>query len=225
MQRGKPISVLVVSERSVVRAGYRAMLESSSDLQVVGEAKSIRQASQLPAGRSSDVAMLDTPSDAIDVTAIRRMVAECGAKATLVLVDSVDQRVRRLPGAGVDGILLNHSSSEMVCAAVRMIAAGYSLITPAGARQPDHVPTTAEPDHGHLDHLTRREADVLRLIAQGMTNAEISVELSVSESTVKSHVQHMFNKLELRNRVHAVIFAYEIGIVRARTPELLACPG
>jgi DNA-binding NarL/FixJ family response regulator len=230
MQQGKSIRVLVVSERKVVRAGYRALLENCPDLNVVGEAESIAQAIQISAAKSPDIAMLDSESYSIDVPAVRRMVALQKAKFTLMLVDSIDQRVRQLPGIGVDGVLLNQSSSDMICAALRMIAAGYTLISPAGARQPESTVTTVK-DSEYLEHLTRREADVLRLIAGGMTNAEISAELSVSESTVKSHVQHMFNKLELRNRVHAVIFAYEIGIVRAGTtvgagaPPLLAAAG
>ncbi|MGW6056117.1 response regulator transcription factor [Streptomyces sp. NPDC055189] len=230
MQQGKTIKILVVSERSVVRAGYRALLESCPDLDVVGEAESVSQAIQLSAVKSPDIAMVDSESYAIDVTAIRRMVALQKARFTLMLVDSIDQRVRQLPDVGVDGILLNQSNSDMICAALRIIAAGYSLISPARARETEST-LSAVTDGSDLEHLTRREADVLRLIAQGMTNAEISAELSVSESTVKSHVQHMFNKLDLRNRVHAVIFAYEIGIVRAAapvgagSPPLLACAG
>ncbi|MFF0647627.1 response regulator transcription factor [Streptomyces tendae] len=231
MQQRKSIRILVVSERNVVRAGYRALLESSPDLKVVGEAESIGQAITISAAQAPDIAMLDADSYSIDVPAVRRMIALQKAKSTLVLVDSIDQRVRQLPGVGVDGVLLNQSSSDMICSAVRMIAAGYTLISPAGVRTPSSAVPPATADDGHLENLTRREADVLRLIAHGMTNAEISTELSVSESTVKSHVQHMFNKLELRNRVHAVIFAYEIGIVRAGAPArvseppVLACAG
>ncbi|MEU9338010.1 response regulator transcription factor [Streptomyces sp. NPDC048290] len=230
MQQRKSIRILVVSERNVVRAGYRALLENVPDLKIVGEAENVAQAIKISAAQCPDIAMLDSESDSIDVPAVRRMIALQKAKFTLMLVDSIDQRVRQLRGVGVDGVLLNQSSSDMICAAVRLIAAGYTLISPAGARQPEST-IAAVKDSNNLEHLTRREADVLRLIARGMTNAEISTELSVSESTVKSHVQHMFNKLELRNRVHAVIFAYEIGIVRTGTtaeatpPALMACAG
>ncbi|OEV03290.1 response regulator transcription factor [Streptomyces oceani] len=218
-QQGKPIRVLIVSDRSILRAGYRTLLESSPDFKVIDEAENIAQAIKVSAAKSPDIAMLDSGSYAMDLAAIRRMVALQGARYTLMLVESINQHTRQLPGIGVDGVLLNQSSSEMICAALRMIAAGYTLISPAGAPRVESNTVTTVQDTGHLELLTHREVDVLRLIAQGLTNAEISAELSVSDSTVKSHVQNMFNKLELRNRVHAVIFAYEIGIVTAQPPR------
>lgn len=217
--------ILVVNEKTVTRAGYRSLLESNEDLKVAGDAADIGNAVDSIGELQPDLVILDATTDSLDTAGVRRLTAQGPGKPppVLVLVDRVDERVYRLPQFGVRGLLLNQSSPEQIVSAVRLVAAGYALFLPNGMPA-DHVPPVMreeEPAVGVcLGHLTRREADVLQLIARGLSNAEISAALFVSESTVKSHVQRMLDKLDLRNRVHAVIYAYEIGMVRVGVPVL-----
>jgi DNA-binding CsgD family transcriptional regulator len=142
----------------------------------------------------------------------------------LILADAPEERFHRAQDEGVRGVLLKQSSTDHLCTAIRMVAAGYSLFL-ASAFPPStperNAPTTpATTPADRLSDLTPREFDVLQKVVQGYTNAEISRKLSLSEGTVKSHSQHMLTKLNLRNRVHAVIYAFEIGLApAAMTPE------
>nr|AHA12085.1 transcriptional regulator [Streptomyces sp. CNH287] len=204
------------------------LFEGNSDLVVVGDAGDTQHAVRSAAGLRPDIVVLDWHSHALDaVEIVRRMAAESNGAAppVLVLIDEFDERVHRLLRAGVRGLLLNQSSPAEIVSAVRVVAAGYALLLPGsgkGSFDQGSAQGESSPDSGnvYLGCLTRREADVLRLIARGCSNAEISSVLFVSESTVKSHVQRMLDKLELRNRVHAVIYAYEVGMVRAGAPAL-----
>ncbi|GAA3869793.1 response regulator transcription factor [Streptomyces sedi] len=191
---------------------------------MAGDAADIGKAIDSIGQLQPDLVVLDATTDSLDTAGIRRLTTNGSGKPppVLVLVDQVDERVYRLPQFGVRGLLLNQSSPEQIVSAVRLVAAGYALFLPHGMPA-DHGPPVMgeEPTVGVcLGHLTRRESDVLQLIARGLSNAEISAALFVSESTVKSHVQRMLDKLDLRNRVHAVIYAYEIGMVRVGVPVL-----
>lgn len=221
--------ILVVDDRTVTRAGYRTLFKGKSDLDVVGDAADIKQAVNYAVGLRPDVVVVDSHPSSFDAA---EMIKRIGAEVqedpppVLILVDEFDERIRRLLRAGARGILLSRSTPDEIVSAVRLVAAGYTLLFPRcglepvdGGPAPSGDPRDAEGD-AVLGRLTPREADVLRLIARGCSNAEISAALFVSESTVKSHVQRMLDKLELRNRVHAVIYAYKIGIVHAGTPSL-----
>ncbi|MEO3750455.1 response regulator transcription factor [Streptomyces sp. B6B3] len=197
------------------------------------------------ADEQPDVVLLDAHVRSFDVVeAVRLVGAESrrrqqGGAPILVVLDRFEEdSARRLLRAGARGMLLDRASPAEIVGGVRLVAAGYALVLPPSGRRGSALPPggsrasyearstsapgepTERPENGEavaccLRHLTRREADVLRLIARGLSNAEISAALLVSESTVKSHVQRMLEKLELRNRVHAVIYAYEAGLVQS----------
>lgn len=227
--RGETIRVVVVSRKEVTRAGYRFLLDAQPDLIVVDDAPDIAEVMGGPQASQPDVVVFDT-GDGLDVSSSRRALNRSASAARILAL--VDQR-RPLPhdtlGDGVRGVLLSQSTPEQIAAAVRLIAADYTLSSlPQGVEQAQAGSVVCRPEgedgpaEADLAHLTRREADVLRLLARGLSNAEISAALFVSESTVKSHVQHLLTKLELRNRVHAVIYAYEIGLMRAQPQRLAA---
>ncbi|MEV0263613.1 response regulator transcription factor [Streptomyces sp. NPDC050617] len=214
--------ILVISDRTVIRAGYRMLFEGKPDLEVSGDAGDMSQIKNSVDGLRPDVVVIDSETNSLDTAEVIRFLGAAVPSApALVLVGEFDDQVQRLLRAGARGLLLNRSSPAEIVAAVRLVAAGYSLLFPCrGRRLVDwSAPVDGEekekgPGRERLGRLTRREVDVLRLIARGCSNAEIADVLFVSESTVKSHVQRMLDKLDLRNRVHAVIYAYEIGMVR-----------
>src|ERR1700722_3624077 len=217
------ISVLVVDDERLIRAGFRAILETEPDLIVVGEAADGLDAIDLAKKRSPDVVLLDIRMPGMDgLTAARRIIAETDSRVLLLTTFDADEHVFEGLRAGASGFLLKDLPPEQLCWAVRSIAAGNALIDPvvtrrlilrfaAAARATGETPTP-------LKELTARELDVLRLVARGRSNAEISQELVVEESTVKSHVGRILMKLGLRDRVQAVVLAYETGFV---TPDLL----
>ncbi|MBL1068711.1 response regulator transcription factor [Streptomyces sp. 7-21] len=223
MQQGAITRVLIVNDRAVTRAGYHMLFDRNADFAVAGEAADVSHALSAISTLRPDVVLVDAHPQTFDVVdAVRRLThaRDPGTAPVLVLIDAFDERANRLLRAGARGLLLSQASPAEILAAVRLIAAGYALVFPhKGRGSLDPAPVTGgggrDASHFSLDHLTRREADVLRLIARGFSNAEISAALFVSESTVKSHVQRMLVKLELRNRVHAVIYAYEAGLVRS----------
>lgn len=233
MPQGTPIRVLVVSDKGVTRAGYRFLLEAHPDITVAGEATRLTEGVGTLDGTPPDVVVVDTHDDVMDVA--HQCRAATGPRSahppTLVLVDQVREHLQDALRAGVRGVLLNRSSPDQIASAVRLVAAGYLLTSSVEEARHADGPTAWRPPpcdpeaDTDLEQLTRREAEILRLIARGMSNAEISAELFVSESTVKSHVQHLLNKLDLRNRVHAVIYAYEIGIVRVHPAPPKAVAG
>ncbi|MET7763959.1 response regulator transcription factor [Streptomyces sp. NPDC005355] len=212
--------ILIVSDRTVIRAGYRMLFEGKPDLEVAGDAADIAQIAGIVNSLRPDVVVIDSETDSLDAAEVIRFLgAEAPSSPALVLVGEFDEQVQRLLRAGARGLLHNRSSPAEIVSAVRLVAAGYSLLFPCRGRRLADWPTPADGDEQEsgregLGRLTRREVDVLRLIARGCSNAEIADVLYVSESTVKSHVQRMLDKLDLRNRVHAVIYAYEIGMVR-----------
>jgi DNA-binding NarL/FixJ family response regulator len=215
------ISVLIVDDERLIRAGFRAIIETEPDLSVIGEAADGLDAIDLARKRSPDVVLLDIRMPGMDgLTAARRIVAETDSRVLILTTFDVDEYVFEALRAGASGFLLKDVPPEQLCWAIRSIAAGDALIDPAvtrrlilrfarAARASDGVPE-------RLAELTPRELDVLRLVAQGRSNAEIATELVVEHSTVKTHVGRILMKLELRDRVQAVVLAYESGLV---TPE------
>jgi len=217
------ITVLIVDDERLIRAGFRAILESEPDLTVIGEAVDGLDAIDLAKKRSPDVVLLDIRMPGMDgLTAARRIIAETDSRILILTTFDVDEYVYEALRAGASGFLLKDMPPEQLCWAVRSIAAGDALIDPAVTRrlilrfagaaragEDGAVPA-------RLAELTPRELDVLALLAQGRSNSEIATELVVEQSTVKTHVGRILMKLDLRDRVQAVVLAYESGFV---TPE------
>jgi len=217
------ISVLVVDDQQLVRTGFRLIIDGEPDMNVVGEAGDGLEALDLVRKRTPDVVLLDIRMPGMDgLTASRRIVAESDSRVLLLTTFDADEYVFEGLRAGASGFLLKDVPPEQLCWAVRNIAVGNALIDPtvtrrlilrfaAAARATGETPE-------QLQELTARELDVLRLIARGYSNSEIASELVVEESTVKSHVGRILTKLGLRDRVQAVVLAYECGFI---TPDLL----
>jgi DNA-binding NarL/FixJ family response regulator len=218
---GAPIRVVVVDDQALVRAGLRAILESFPGIEVAGEAGDGEAALGVVRRRAPDVVLMDVQMAGVDgIEATRRMLADAGEAAPGVLMLTTFDRDEYVYGAlraGASGFLLKDAPPEDLVAAIRVVASGDALIAPAVTRRlierfVQSAPPAAPPPA--LGELTPREAEVLALVARGLSNAEIAAELVLSEATVKTHVKRMLRKLRLRDRVQAVVLAYEVGLVR-----------
>lgn len=215
MSTADAVRVLVVDSNTISRVGLRVLLDTEDDLAVVGEIESFHGlGSAVDRTRPDVVVMHARNATATALQAVHRFTRWPGPhRAGMVtLIDELEDSAARWQAAGVRGVLPGEASAGQVVAAVRMVAAGYRLFTDETALLPE---TGVFRENLSRCGVTPRERDVLQLVARGFTNAEISDALTLSESTVKSHVQHLFDKLDLRNRVHAVIFAYEKGMIQA----------
>jgi len=216
-----PVRVLLVDDDGLMRAGLRAVLSSDETVEVVGEAADGRAAVERTRVLRPDVVLMDVRMPELDgIAATRLIVAATPAARVLMLTTfSDDDYVVDALAAGASGFLLKRARPEQLLEAIHVVAAGESLLSPAVTRAVvDRVARSAaaaDPTAGRrLRVLTPRERDVLELIARGRANAEIAGDLGVEESTVKTHVKRILAKLGLRDRVHAVIFGYEAGLVR-----------
>jgi DNA-binding NarL/FixJ family response regulator len=218
----RPIRVMVVDDDAIVRAGLRVVLSSDDGIGVIVEAADGGAAVRRARHQRPDVVVMDVRMPELDgISATRELLTT--APATKVLVLTTFERDDYILGAieaGASGFLLKRTPAEELIAAVHTIAAGDALLSPSVtrrvierlARQP-LVHASADP---RLEHLTPREREVLELIAQGLSNREIARALTVEETTVKSHVKRVLMKTEARDRIHAVILAYEWGLVAPR---------
>jgi DNA-binding NarL/FixJ family response regulator len=214
-----PIRVLIADDQALVRAGFRAILEAEADLEVVGEAAGGREAVKLARETTPDVVLMDIRMPDLDgIEATRRLLQhDAAAKVLMLTTFDLDEYVYEAMRAGASGFLLKDVPRDQLAAAVRTVAAGEALLAPALVRRlvEDFVrrppPGTNVPPA--LEELSERELEVLRLVARGLSNAEIANELFVSETTVRTHVGHILAKLGLRGRVQAVVAAYESGLV------------
>ena len=221
------IRILIVDDQPMLRTGFRLILEEEADFEVVGEASDGQEAIERAAELRPDVVLMDIRMPRLDgVEATRRLVPEAnlaeGAPSLHVLVLTtfdLDEYVVQALRAGASGFLLKDAPAEDLIAAIRAVAAGDAVVAPSVTRRllDRFAQTVVEPPEPSpvLGTLTDRELDVLRLMARAMSNSEIAVELGVSETTVKTHVGHVLGKLGLRDRVQAVVLAYESGLVRA----------
>jgi DNA-binding NarL/FixJ family response regulator len=211
------IRVLLADDQSLVRAGFRMILRAEPDVDVVGEAGNGREAVELARELQPDVVLMDIRMPELDgIEATRRVTALTPAPRVLVLTTfDLDEYVYESLRAGASAFLLKDAPEQQLVAAVRVVADGGSLFAPSVTRRlieefarpaPSRAPALAE--------LTAREQEVLRLVARARSNAEIARELVVSEHTAKTHVASILQKLDLRNRVQAVVLAYESGLVR-----------
>jgi DNA-binding NarL/FixJ family response regulator len=217
------ISVAVIDDQDVVRSGFAALLETQRDFEVVGVAGDGAAAVELCRARHPDVVLMDVRMPTMDgIEATRRIVVEGGAGSRVLVLTTfdLDEYVYDALAAGASGFLLKDATAQELFDAVRVVAAGDALLSPRVtrrlitefARLRPVAPVTPEA----LRELTRREAEVLRLVAEGMSNIEIAERLVVSEETVKTHVSHVFTKLGVRDRAQAVVIAYESGLVTPR---------
>jgi DNA-binding NarL/FixJ family response regulator len=213
------IRVLVADDQSMVRAGFRMLLAREPDIEVVAEAGTGHEAVHKAARVDPTVVLMDIRMPELDgLEATRRILAADDLARILILTTfDLDEYVYEALSAGASGFVLKDDPPEQLIAAIRTVAACYALLSPAITkrviRQFARIPRPTPPEG--LDELTTREHEVLRLIARGRSNAEIAHELSISEGTVKTHVTHVLQKLDLRDRVQVVVLAYETGLVEA----------
>ena len=217
---GAPIRVLVVDDQVLVRAGFRMILEAEPDLVVAGEAGDGDAAVAVAAACAPDVVLMDVRMPGTDgIEATRRILQtpdHGGPRVIMLTTFDMDEYVYDALRAGASGFLLKDVPPEQLVDGIRAVASGESLLAPSITRRMIEVyldrPPAAQPA-AVLDTLTPREREILVQLARGQSNAEIAEELFVSETTVKTHVARVLMKLELRDRVQAVIFAYENDIV------------
>ncbi len=214
------ITVLIADDQALVRAGFRMILEANSDLAVIGEADNGREAIRMTRELNPAVVLMDVRMPVLDgITATAEIVAAGLSSRVLVLTTFDEDRiVYDAMRAGASGFLLKTAPPDRLTEAVRTVDSGDALLAPAITRRliEDFLnrpaPGLAVPEA--LSQLTEREVEVLKLIAAGMSNTEIAASLFVSDATVKTHVNHVLQKLRLRDRVQAVVLAYEVGLVR-----------
>jgi DNA-binding NarL/FixJ family response regulator len=214
------IRVLLVDDQAMVRTGFRMILEAEPDMAVVGEAGDGIEAIEL-AGRSApDVILMDVRMPRLDGIAATERILEADLPAPRVLILTtfdLDDHVYAALRAGASGFLLKDASPEHLVEAIRVIAGGDALLAPSVTKRLiEDVARRPRPDQmawTGLDELTDREAEVLRLVARGLSNSEIASELYLGEATVKTHLGRVLTKLGIRDRVQAVVVAYESGLV------------
>ena len=214
------ISVLIADDQQLAREGLRMMLDAEPDISVVGEANDGKEAVDGVRSHDPDVLVMDIRMPRLDGIEATRRLTESGSRVRILILTTfdLDEYVYRAMKAGASGFLLKDATREQLGAGVRTIAGGEALLAPSVTRRliedfcSRPQPGIDQPDT--LSSLSKRELDVLELLARGRSNAEIAMELYLGETTVKSHVSRVLAKLGLRDRIQAVVFAYETGLVR-----------
>ena len=211
-----PLRVVIADDQPMMRAGFKAVLEAAGDIQVVAEAADGEEAVRAATEHSPDVVLMDIRMPGVDgIEATRRLPRQ---RVLILTTFGLDQYILEALRAGASGFLLKDAPTTEVVAAVRAVAAGDAVLSAAVTRQlldqvARRLPAAVSRQADELDSLTEREREVLRMLANGLSNAEIASALVVSEATVKSHVSHLLGKLGLRDRVQAVIYAYETRLI------------
>jgi DNA-binding NarL/FixJ family response regulator len=217
------VRVLICDDQALVRSGFRMILDQRAGIEVVGEAEDGLQAIELAGRRNPEVILMDVRMPNLDgVEATRRLVA-AGSPARIVILTTfdLDEYVYDAIQAGASAFLLKDASPAQLVDAIEVVARGEALLAPAVTRRlMDRFAAETRPGGPRqtpaaIASLTERELEVLKLLAGGLSNAELAERLYLSETTVKSHVSSVLRKLDLRDRVQAVVFAYEAGLVRA----------
>jgi DNA-binding NarL/FixJ family response regulator len=211
-----PLRVVIADDQPMMRAGFKAVLEATGDIEVVGEAGDGAEAVEVATEQAPDVVLMDIRMPVMDgIEATRRLPRQ---KVLILTTFGVDDYIIAALRAGASGFLLKDAPTAKVVEAVRAVAAGDAVLSPTVTRQlldqvGRRLPAAVSQEPEGLAQLTEREREVLRMLAAGLTNAEIAGALVVSEATVKSHVSNLLGKLGLRDRVQAVIYAYETRLI------------
>ena len=216
------VRIVIVDDQALVRAGFRMILEAEEDIEVVGEAADGREAVAEVQRLRPDIVLMDVRMPEVDgIEATRRLLGSDGVSAKVVMLTTfdMDEYVYEALRAGASGFLLKDVPPEQLVDGIRAVASGDALLAPSVTRRVieefvRRPPESVRTPPAALGELTTREVEVLKLMARGLSNAEIAKDLVVSETTVKTHVAHVLMKLSLRDRVQAVVFAYESGLVQ-----------
>jgi DNA-binding NarL/FixJ family response regulator len=217
------VRVLIVDDQALVRGGFRMIIDARDDLEVVGEAGDGEQAVRLAGQTRPDVVLMDVRMPGMDgLTATARLTAAPDPPRVIMLTTyDLDESLYAALRAGASGFLLKDVRPGDLVEAIRVVARGEALLAPTATRRlldhfvaADLTPPGAD---ARLDRLTGREREVLELLARGASNAEIATQLTVTEATVKTHVSAVLRKLDVRDRVQAVVLAYDLGVVRPRS--------
>lgn len=219
------VRVALVDDQELVRSGFRMILEAREGINVVGEAGDGREGIELVRAAAPDVALMDVRMPGVDGIEATRHIVEAGAETRIIVLTTydADEYVYAALRAGASGFMLKDVRPDDLAHAVRVVAAGDALLAPSVTRrlidrfaglEPRAAPAELVPG---LAELTERETEVLRLVALALSNAEIAGRLHLTEATVKSHVSAILRKLGLRDRVQAVVLAYDVGVVKPRS--------
>jgi RNA polymerase sigma factor (sigma-70 family) len=221
------IRVLLVDDQALVRAGFRMILEQTEDMEVVGEAADGREAIARVRSTQPDVVLMDVRmpgTDGVEATREIREKSDTDTAPRVIILTTydLDEYVYAGLRAGASGFLLKDALAEELLGAIRTVASGETVMAPSAIKRIverfiDHLPRDVTAERDAITSLTPREREILSLVAKGLSNAEIADRLYVSEGTVKTHVSHLLSKLQLRDRVQAVIVAYETGLVKPGT--------
>jgi DNA-binding NarL/FixJ family response regulator len=210
------LRVVIADDQPMMRAGFKVVLEATGDIEVVAEASNGEEAVHAAGELAPDVVLMDIRMPGMDgIEATRRLPRQ---RVLILTTFGLDQYIIEALRAGASGFLLKDAPTQEVVAAVRAVAAGDAVLSAAVTRRlldqvARRLPAPVSRQPADLDLLTEREHEVLRMLANGLSNAEIAAALVVSDATVKSHVSHLLGKLGLRDRVQAVIYAYETGLI------------
>lgn len=220
------MKVLLADDQELVRTGFRLILSVEPDIEVVGEAADGRRAVEAVVELAPDLVLMDVQMPVLDgIAATRRITASSTAKVVVLTTFDRDDYLFDALAAGASGFMLKNTDPESLVAGLRQVHEGYALLAPEVTRRViesrmagsgDHTAMPADP---RLESLTARERQVAEELAHGLSNAEIAEELVVSEATVKTHVSNTLAKLNLRDRVQLVAFAYQSGLIRPSTPS------
>lgn len=218
------IRVLIADDQAMVRAGFRMLLEGEPDIEVIGEAEDGSAAISAVKNLEPNVVLMDIQMPVMDgLEATRQIVTAQSEIVTRVLILTTferDEYIFEALRSGASGFILKNASPEDLIVAIRVVAEGEALLAPSVTRRIISEFANRPAPRNHVDELkqlTEREIEVLRLLARGKTNSEIADELVIGEATVKTHVSNLLTKLELRDRVQAVVFAYESGLIQPGT--------
>jgi DNA-binding NarL/FixJ family response regulator len=217
------IKVVIADDQALVRGGFRMILDARDDIDVVGEAGDGAEAVALVGETEPDVVLMDVRMPGVDGIEATTRIAASGGRARIIILTThdLDEYVLAALRAGASGFLLKDVRPADLVESIRVVARGDALLAPSVTRRLlDRFAAVLTDDSGVatlLEELTEREAEVLRLVALALSNAEIAARLFLTEATVKTHVSAILRKLQLRDRVQAVVFAYDVGLVRPRS--------